>query len=216
MSLVERVKSIETPSIRDLKWYYHGIPGNTSVIKNILSEGIKCRNLLGQEGNGYNGKHFISLSKDVGTDESYSIFHEYRQRGINIIIDNIKARRCIEYNLHLPSILANTRFPIRFSVWTDEFQTYKIIEPDKFVGIQFPLYHWVKVFEEEGIHKGDLDAFKNLIIVMKLLEISLPLYDYSRLQSTSIHQINPDEFIAIYDGEIGELTSEEKCILLKK
>lgn len=50
---------------------------------------------------------------------------------------------------------------------------------------------------------------------MKSLESSLPLYDYSRLQGTSVHQINQDEFLEIYDGEIERLTNEEKCLLLK-
>lgn len=216
MSLIEEIKSIETPSTRDLKWYYHGISEDTGAIENILSEGIKCRNLLGQKGGGNNGKYFISLSKDIGIDEkSLSAFHDFRRCQMNIIIDNIKARRCIDYSplLHL---LANTRFPIRSSSFPDEFQIYEIIEPDKFVGIQCPLYYWTKGYEEEGTHKYFLDALKNLIIVMKMLGSSLPLYDYSRLQGTSIHQINPNEFLAIYDGAIGKLTSEEKCHIAKK
>ena len=51
---------------------------------------------------------------------------------------------------------------------------------------------------------------------MKLIESRLPLYDYSRLQGTSIHQINSDDFLAIYDRKIGELSCEEKRLLLKK
>lgn len=215
MSLIEEVKSIETPSTRDLNWYYHGIHEEPETIKNILSEGIKCRNLLGQKGGGTNGKYFISLSKDIGIDEEISAFHSFRRCIMNIIIDNIKACKCIDY-LPFLHFLANTRFPLRSSGFPDEFQTYKIIEPDKFVGIQCPLYYWTKGYEEEGIYKYFLDAFKNLIIFMKLLESNLPLYDYSRLQGTSIHQIDPNKFLEIYDGAIGALTNEEKCLLLKK
>ncbi len=222
MSLTEEIKSIETPSKRDLSWYYHCIPNhsdNDDVIKNILSEGIKCRNLLGQEGVGCNGEYFISLSKDIGavgdiSEIHPSAFHFFRSWGANIIIDGIKARKCLDiYFLHL---LANTKFPIRPSEYQDEFQFYGIIEPDKFIGIQYPLYQLAYLYEKYGYNKDLLDHLKNLIFVMKLLESKLPLYDYSRLQGTSVHQINPDEFLAIYDGAIGELTSEEKHILQKR
>lgn len=152
MSLIEEIKSIETPITRDFNWYYHGIPEDKDVIKNILSEGIKCRKLLGQKGAGSNGKHFISLSKDIGVDEDMSAFHGFRRCTMNIIIDNIKTRRCINYFFFL-HYLANTRFPVRFSGFHDEFQAYKIIEPDKFVGIQCPLYYWTKSYVEEGNYK---------------------------------------------------------------
>lgn len=33
---------METPSIRIMDWYYHGIPRSKSGIANILIEGIKC------------------------------------------------------------------------------------------------------------------------------------------------------------------------------
>ena len=214
MSLIEEIISIETPSTRDLNWYYHGIPEETGAIKNILSEGIKCRNLLGKKGTGVNGKHFISLSKDIGIDESFSAFHGFRRCVMNIIIDNIKSCKCIDY-LPFLHLLANTRLPIRSSGFADEFQAYRIIKPDKFVGIQCPLYYWTKGYEENGDYKYFLDAFKNLLIIMKLIETRLPLYDYSRLQGTSIHQINSDDFLTIYDGKIGELTCEEKRLLLK-
>lgn len=51
---------------------------------------------------------------------------------------------------------------------------------------------------------------------MKSLECELPLYDYTRLQGTSVHKINYDDFFTIYDEEIGELTSEEKLILKRQ
>lgn len=70
-------------------------------------------------------------------------------------------------------MVRDTKFPIRFSGFPDEFQIYKIIEPDKFVGIQCPLYYWTKGYVEEGNYKYFLDAFKNLVIVMKLLESNL-------------------------------------------
>lgn len=213
MSLIEEISSIETPSTRDLNWYYHAIREKPDDIKNMLSEGIKCRKLLGRKGDGNNGQYFISLSKDIGADESLSAFHDFRKSAMNIIIDNIEARRC--YHFLFYPFLANTRFPVRFSGFPDEFQTYKMIEPDKFVGVQCPLYYWIECYEEDEIYKYFLDAFKDLIIVMKLLESSFPLYDYSRLQGTSVHQINPDEFLLIYDESIGELTNEEKLILQK-
>ena len=214
MSLIEEIISIETPSTRDLNWYYHGIPEETGAIRNILCEGIKCRSLLGEKGTGNNGNDFISLSKDVSADEKFSAFHTFRECLMNIIIDNVEARKCIKYSslLHL---LANTKFPIRSSGFQDEFQAYRIITPDKFVGIQCPLYFWTKGFEEHGDYKYFLDAFKNLLIIMKQIESRLPLYDYSRLQGTAIHQINSDDFLTIYDGKIGELTCEEKRFLLK-
>lgn len=215
MSLIEEIMSIETSSKRDFKWYYHAIPEQTGAIKSILSEGIKCRNLLGQKGAGFNGNHFISLSKDMGIDENFSAFHSFRRCAMNIIIDNIKVHMCIDY-LPFLHLLANTRLPIRSSGFPDEFQAYEIIKPDKFVGIQCPLYYWTKGYEENGDYKYFLDAFKNLLIIMKLIESRLPLYDYSRLQGTSIHQINSDDFLAIYDRKIGELSCEEKRLLLKK
>ncbi len=217
MSLTEEIKSIETPSTRDLNWYYHGIPENPDDIKNILSEGIKCRGLISKKGTGNNGKHFISLSKDIGFNENLSAFHGYRKCIMNIIIDDIKAKRCIKMSLLPPFIplLSCTRFPIRFSGFPDEFQIYKKIEPDKFIGIQCPLYYWASGFEEGGYYQYYLDNFKNLIFIMKLLESNLPLYDYSRLQDTSVHQINPDDFLEIYDGTIGELNGEERHILQK-
>ena len=214
MSLIEDVKSIETPATRDLEWYYHGIPEETDAMKNILSEGIKCRSLLGKKGSGNNGKYFISLSKDVGTPANISAFHGFRNGRMNIIIENINAHKCMAYfpPLHF---LANTRFPIRFSGFPDEFQIYRRVKPDKFVGIQCPLYYWTEGYEEGEHYKYFLEAFKNIIIAMKSLETSLPLYDYSRLQGTSVHQINPDEFLEIYDGGIEELTDEEKHVLVK-
>ena len=215
MSLIEEIISIETLGTRDLNWYYHGIPEEAGAIKDILLEGIKCNNLLGKKGSGNNGSYFISLSKDIGVDERVSSFHGFRECLINIIIDNIEARKCINYSplLHL---LANTKFPIRSSGFRDEFQAYRIITPDKFVGIQCPLYYWAKGFEEDGNYKRYLETFKNLIIIMKQIETELPLYDYSRLQGNNIHQINSDDFLTVYEEKIGELTCEEKRFLLKQ
>ncbi len=215
MSLTKEVIYIETPSFRDLDWYYHGIPEDTDKMMNILSEGIKSRSLLGQKGVGSNGKYFISLSKDIGIEGDFSAFHGFRRCLMNIIIDDIDAHKCVKYIPFL-YLLANTRFPIRYSDFLDEFQVYEIIKPDKFVGIQCPLYYWAKDYQEAGNYKYFLEAFKNLIIAMKLLEIRLPLYDYSRLMGTSVHLINPDEFLLIYDRLIENLTSEEKLILRRK
>lgn len=215
MSLIDEIISIETPSIRDLKWYYHAIPEEADAIKNIFSEGIKCRNLLGKKGTGSNGNHFISLSKDIGIDESLSAFHSFRKCIMNIIIDDINTHKCVDY-LPFLHLLANTRFPIRSSGFLDEFQTYRIIKPDKFVGIQCPLYFWIKGYEENRDYKYFLDSFKNLIIIMKLIERRLPLYDYSRLQGIYVHQINPDDFLTIYDEKIEKLNCKEKSLLLKK
>lgn len=213
MSLIEKIESIETPCARDLNWYYHGTCKDIEGIKAILKEGIKCGYLLGQESNINNGRYFISLSKDIGAQKDHSSFYSYRTV-INIIIDDIKAHKCIKYFSLLP-YLGDTRLPIRFSGWDDEFQAYKIIEPDKFIGIQCPLYYWVKSYLDGGTTNWFLVNLKKLIIAMKALENTLPLYDYSRLDGTSVHQINPDRFLEIYDEEIESLTDEERRILRK-
>lgn len=212
MSLIEKIESIETPSTRNLMWYYHAIHENIEDVKNILSEGIKCRKLLGQKGEGSNGKYYISLSKDIGVQENISAFHGFRRCVMNVIIDNIKTYKCLDY-LPILHLLDYSILPIRFSGFPDEFQIYKIIKPDKFVGIQCPLYYWTKGYEENGNYKYFLDAFKNLIIIMKLINSNLPLYDYSRLQNTYVHQINVDGFLTIYDEAIENLTKEERRIL---
>ena len=219
LSLVDEIECIETTCTRDYNWYYHCIGNDVGRVENILTEGIKCRKRLGKKGGGCNGKDFISLSKDICVDGVYSAFHSFRKWFASIIIDNIDAYKCIDVDfIPVPIIhlLANTRLPIRFSGFHDEFQAYKIIEPDKYVGLQFPLYLCTKEYEESKNDIFYLELLKNVIIVMKQFECRLPLYDYSRIQGNSVHQINLDDFLMVYDRKISNLTSEEKRLLLKR
>lgn len=201
MDLTKEIASIETPSTRSLDWYYHSFPEQETIFTSILTEGIKCRHLINKEGSGNNGKYYISLTKDIGVDYGASAFYSFMKCCTSMIVDNIKTRKCI--NTYLFHFLANTAIPIRCSGWEDEFQAYKIIEPDKFVGIQCPLYYW-----SANDHKYYLEQLKKLIIVMKTLEISLPLYDYTRHQGTRVHTINPDAYLELYENKIKRLAME--------
>lgn len=140
MSILEQIEAIETPSIRSMDWYYHGILSAKADITDILTEGIKCAKLIGKSGYGNNGRHYISLSKDIGALPKDSAFHGYRRCAANIILDNIHPTKCV--NAPFFEWLSPTRFPIRCSSVKDEFQMKEIITPDKFVGVQCALYYW--------------------------------------------------------------------------
>lgn len=207
MQLEEKVKAIETPTTRNLDWYYHKFPVKKNCLANILSEGIKCAELLNTRGNTYNGRYFISLSKDTGCDCEASAFYSFINNS-NIIIEGIKPQKCI--NLTFLRFLANISLQIRCSGYKDEFQEYKIIDPSKFVGITLPILYYAHCD-----YYPPLLECKEIIIVMKTLGIELPLYDYSRLQGNFVHSINPDDYLEFYDENIRKLTQEELHILAK-
>lgn len=183
------IEKIETGRfVKNLDWFYHGFDfGNITA---ILNKGILAKKYLDfpTPNFGLNGKHYISVSKDMNV--SGGAFNRYKQSGPLMILDNIKALKCKYKKLYYPFRL--TAFPFRYTEWTDEYQVYSKILPDKFVGIECMVYDWTK---ENNLFL--LKRFRSMLEVMQSLGVKLPIYDFSREDSCVIHEVDQEAFLEL-------------------
>lgn len=189
MGLVEEIEAIEYPGIRNFKWYYHGFVYSNETFIDMLLCGLKCGKLISVDSKGYNGKFYISLSKDMGIKNvgksSYKVFSGYPR----FIIYNIKPIKCSNI---LYGDYANTILPLRHSYYEDEFQAFWRVKPKFFIGLECSILNWYKKGDRES-----LEDLKKMIIIMKKLDIKLMVYDYSRCDYDNIHIIDQDKYLTL-------------------
>lgn len=203
MIISDTIKAIETSQTRKTEWFYHAFLYKEKLFQEMTTQGIKCRKLMSKEfkeeyrSTGHNGNHYISLSK-METVESHNSSYLYYEERPAFIIDDIKVQKCtyaMDYG-----ILEKTRWPFRHSGFLDEYQAYRIIRPDNFVGIRASILMW---YQED--YRYYLESLKKMILFLQEHSIDIPIYDYSRAFDYRIHQINPEAYLKIFDSIIEEL-----------
>ncbi len=213
MGLLEEVKKIEVPEEKNPDWYYHHFHFLDEKFKNMLDEGLKCRKLLGQKSSGNNGHYYISLIKDLGEDSLNSGFDGFMRVCTSFIISDIHPIKCSVKMQSLYHLFAWSRIPLRGSGFIDEFQAYKTITPDKFIGIQCPLYNWIsEALDERYItdYTTDLASLRDIIKIMRAYGKELPIYDYSRRSANEVHLIDSDAYLDVCDNWIDDVQKLSK------
>lgn len=190
MDLIEKIEGIEYPGIRNLRWFYHGFVFSDADFSDMLLSGLKCCKLLSLKPKGFNGKYYISLSKDMSiknqVKSSYKKFGDMPR----FIINNITPIKCSRNMLN--DNYSDTILPLRYSSYNDEFQAFWRIKPSCFVGLECSILKWYM----EG-NREDLENLKRMIIIMKKLKIKLPIYDYSRCDYDNVHVIDQERYLKL-------------------
>ncbi len=192
--LLNQIDDIEQKIInKNPEWYYHGIVYKRSDFIDMLVCGLKCAKLLGLKNGGYNGKYYISLSKDIPNKQNVESAYMYlKWSSYMFIIDNIKTYKCT--HSYFRELFKQTKVPLRCSTWDDEYQAYSIITPDHFVGMECPLKDWIN-----NIHYvKNLELLKNLrniMINMNELRIDLPIYDSSDELAGRLYEIDKEKYL---------------------
>lgn len=198
------IKDIEFATKLDFSWYYHAFLYKKANFQSMITQGIKCNKLLGNSDCSctHNGKYFISLSKIVFSSKDNSAFRNFLEWP-GFIIDDVRATKCIQVSS--PTILGNTIFPIRFSSNFDEYQVYKIITPDKFIGLRCCLLAWYKSGKREY-----LENLRRMILDIYSLGLDLRIYDYSNWFEDGITEIDKDGYLDAFDELIVKSIKYEK------
>lgn len=175
---IERIKVVKNP-----EWYYHGFDYKENDFIDMITSGIKCPFLIHKEGIGYNGRFFISLSKDINAQEM-SAFHDFLGTNPMLIIEKIKPLKC--YPLKSNPI----PFFTRESDWNDEYQAFFVIPAKKIVGIQSTIEKWAM--------RDKIDYLKEvrkIITTLNDIGLDLPIYDYSHYEEGTIYEVDKQGYL---------------------
>lgn len=155
-------------------------------LKYLLENGILCNKMISSLKKGhYNGKYYPSIMKYLKeycnkTDYAY----KYRIEDPMIIIDkNIKTIKS-DINNSFYELFKNTRFPFRNSEWLDEYQVYKKICRDNFLGINYNFSL-----------TGNIEILKYICHLLNELKMDIPVVDYE-----SKRMINKDKVLSLENG----------------
>lgn len=184
--MLDIIDKVEQECEISLDWFYHS-PSyyDRDIGKSILTEGIKCNELLknGKKGR-HNGLYYISLSKITIPDNA--CFYVYNNVPPSFIINGIEPIKCENNDEYLKYI--DTKAPRRIGSYEDEYQYYYFIKNTYINGILFDLLNTCKMKREEVQLKKILD----LISLLEELDMDLPIYDYSRREKTLAHTIDKE------------------------
>ncbi len=137
---------------------------------------------------GLNGKYYVSIAKDIdGEDRALT---RYKNSGPLVILDNLKVIKCKKSNFY--RLFNRTPLPLRYTAWSDEYQVYDKISPDKIIGFECMVYDWAK--------SGNLfllKRFRTMLEIMQQLKCELPIYDYSREEENVVHELDKEAFLEI-------------------
>ncbi len=185
---IDIIEKIEKKCEINLEWFYHSIYYDKNKYASILTEGIKCNELLHKPGCGvYNGKYYISLSKITIPDNQ--CFRFYATLKPSFIINGIEPIKCVnidEYERYI-----DTKDPRRMGNYDGEYQYYYFIQHTYIIGIVYNLLEMQK-----RITRFERDPMIELIKINLLLEelgIDIPIYDYSRRDKVLVHEINKEK-----------------------
>lgn len=184
------IDEVEEKCEINLDWFYHSTYYRQQKYTNILTEGIKCNELLGNPGCGrYNGRYYISLSKITIPDNICFLF--YSTDTPSFIIDGIDPIKCegiAEYEKYV-----NTKDPRRMGNYDEEYQYYYFIQNNHIKGIVYDLLDSF-ITRENKFNEWKIKNLLELISLLEELKINIPIYDYSRRDNTLVHEINKEKF----------------------
>lgn len=186
----EFINNVENECKINLRYFYHSTRYDEGVFTSILTDGIKCKHLLGEpwDGASFNGKYYISLSKITNPNNLCSMC--YIGYNPSFIVDGIEPIKCENNSDYLQYIA--TKDPRRIGSFDDEYQYLEYIKNSYIKGIVYNLHNGL--IEEDN--KIDIMYAKKLIELIKLLEklqIELPIYDYSRRNVDQAHEIDKEK-----------------------
>lgn len=188
---IEKIEFISSIK-KNPHWYYHGITSPANRFPRIMQDGLLSKNLSGyaRTKNGYNGKYYISLSKDIEAEVPLedSAYSTYIDKYPMLIIEDINAFKCLKVNGN--SLFTNTILPFRTSGYRDEYQAFNKIDRSKFRGIEAKAYDWSK---KEKL--SELRYLKDILLLMKEFGTYLPVFDFSREENGIIHEIDQDGYL---------------------
>lgn len=173
----------------NLDWFYHSKYYDKDKYKSILTEGLKCNELLNISNGGlFNGPYYISLSKMTIPDNE--CFLTYVMSRPSFIINGIQPIKCEDNDEYLDYVY--TKDPRRIGSCEEEYQYYYLIENIYISGIVYNFYsHFIK-----EINRFDRKKVKELLDLISLLEeldmMNLPIYDYSRREKTLAYTIDKE------------------------
>lgn len=183
--IYEKIDTIEEKCKINFDWYYHSIPYDKENITSILTEGIKCGELLNSSGDVYNGPYYISLSKiTIPDNESFNYYTTFRP---SFIIGEIEPIKCVDNPLYYDYI--KTKDPRRAGL-DGEYQYYYFIKSSYIKGI---VYNLPKLIEDGYLGDRSLLNLLELINLLEELDIDIPIYDYSRRDKTLSHTIDTEK-----------------------
>ncbi len=185
---IDIINKLEENCEINLDWFYHSTYYDKTKYSSILTEGIKCNELLHKPGCGvYNGKYYISLSKITIPNNRCNLF--YATSKPSFIIDGIEPIKCIniaEYEKYI-----YTKDPRRMGNYDGEYQYYYFIPNTYIIGIVYNLLEMQKrltKFEEDPI----IELIK-ISLLLTELDIDIPIYDYSRRDKVLAHKIDKEK-----------------------
>lgn len=182
------IEKIEKSFVKNPDWFYHGYDFcNTP---DIIKEGILARKYLScQDEDGLNGKHYVSIAKDI--DGEGKALTRYKHQGPLAIMDeSLKVIECKHSKFY--KLFRYTILPFRYTDWSDEYQVFSKIKPDKIIGFECMAYLWAK----DG-NIALLRRLRTMIETMNQLECELPIYDFSRQDGDKVHELDKEAYLEL-------------------
>lgn len=169
---MERVlKHIEDKDISiDNSWFYHAMPFSKDNFTSVLKNGILSPYLLPNHGSSY---RYIFVSR--GNNDKYSAFANYSIYPNFIISGNINAIKA-EDSIIKKLIYGGFHGLSFTSLYDDEYQVYKKINPENIIGILFNLRKLITMYKDESSHY--LHILYDIVVLLNELGITIPIIDY--------------------------------------
>lgn len=185
------IEQIEDKSIHyNDDWYIHATETDLETINTILKEGIKSAYLRGTTGNHFNGKYYVSLYKNKAKDSGLNIWLSSRPK---FIIGDISPYYANPQQFYLRKLFINTRIPLRTSEWDGEYQEYLIIEPSKFIALEYSIAALLQnANQDETLIKERLKFLQGMVECILDTNENLPIYDLSTSQ-----EINKEKVLSL-------------------
>lgn len=189
------IDDIEEVSEINLDWFYHSIPYNKNKYSSILTEGIKCNDLLDKPGCGvYNGKYYISLSKITIPDNLAFQYYVSTTLAPSFIMNGIEPIKCKSNNIinrFKYEKYIDTKDSRRMGSKDGEYQYYYFIQSTYIIGI---VYNLLKIQDTyPRLKKSSIVELAEIILLLEELDIDIPIYDYSRRDKVLVHEINKEK-----------------------
>ena len=151
-------------------WFYHAMPFSHDNFLNALNNGILSPYLL----QGYNSSYrYVFVSR--GNKSKYSAFTNhsiYPNFIINESIDAIKAD-----DGYIKKLMYGGFHGLRFtSIYDDEYQVYKKINPEDIIGILFNLEKLITSYKEKSNYY--LAILYDIVVLLNELKSTIPIIDY--------------------------------------
>lgn len=159
--------------------YYHAFQYQKESFISMLTKGIKSPILLRRSPEGNNGPFYVSLSKKEKCQNSiYDKLSNNPMFVINENINTIKTRN-LKKEGHYPIFFINSALSFRESEYDNEYQKFLKVSPKDIVAIQYNIFEFYKLSNNNEYLKNQLLILKQTIEDLKALDIKLPIIDIS-------------------------------------